>query len=755
MKTHSRTFFFLALVVIGLFLFNSIPAFPIVESPLTNVLGNPSFEQELGPRVTTTLQHVDDTIEKSIFPSNWDNTSNRGISTPAIAGAPEGSRVLQLTESALTAGSAGAFTFQTVTGSGIGEGVFVSFSAFVRMTAADADGTDGQLQIEFNDANGRQIAATNTGDFGLGVLATFTQVTVNATAPTGTKEVVFTIRLNTGVDTDGTGTTIVRFDRAVGTISRFPIAIDASASKPNITKGSPTFISTRVKNVSAIALNNLELVASIPEGFNFIDSSSRVDGVPTSAREGSKIYTVGTLASGEDRSLGFLLVASSAVQAGKKYEISFFVRQTNGTVRSSTKSLILSIGLDPLFDEGTILGKVFDDQNENQNQDSGEHGIPGVKLATEQGIVVVTDVHGRYHIPGVRPGRHIVKIDGHTLPQNTKFITEESVLIRTTEGMLNVVNFAVKLPEPQIPKQYRDQLNVIVSQGTDVTVPELSIQINSEVLRMGLGYFEQDPVFHIKTNYAELIAGWRFEIRDEFGDEVWTGYGLGAPPKEAPWTGKTKSREPIQPGVYSYRLIVRDREGREDWTPLKYFRVVSKLDRYAPDDPPVNVPVAGNMNIERDGKRSIPISGRPTLLVRGTTVPWNQILVNGEPVAVNLDGSFQKELYTQPGKQAVQITTADPEGNAVSYQEEVTVKDSYFFMVALGEQEFGFNKIDGNVEVVGREDKFHHDFYQEGRLAYYLKGKIKGKALVTSRYDTGDPRGELFTNLDPDAYYPI
>ncbi|MBI1977907.1 MAG: hypothetical protein HYS55_04060, partial [Candidatus Omnitrophica bacterium] len=98
---------------------------------------------------------------------------------------------------------------------------------------------------------------------------------------------------------------------------------------------------------------------------------------------------------------------------------------------------------------------------------------------------------------------------------------------------------------------------------------------------------------------------------------------------------------------------------------------------------------------------------------------------------------------------------ADPEGNAVSYQEEVTVKDSYFFMVALGEQEFGFNKIDGNVEVVGREDKFHHDFYQEGRLAYYLKGKIKGKALVTSRYDTGDPRGELFTNLDPDAYYPV
>ncbi len=740
----------LAMTVVVFFLFHSIPAFPVVEPDLINLLGNPSFEQSLGSPVVNTAQNsVNNTFPGGDFLGNWDNTPNRGLSNPVVAGAPDGSRVLQISEAALTAGTAGAFTFYSVIG--VGGGDFVTFSALVRFTAQDG-GDDAQVRIEFKDGGGTLLSATNTAS-GLGAGGPFTQVTVNATAPVGTKEIVFVIRL-TGVIGVGGGT-IAQFDKTVGTISKFPFVMDVSASKPNIAKGGATFISNRIKNISAIPFANLELVAKIPEGFNFIDRTSRLDGAPASAREGSKIFSLGTISSGQSRQLGFLLVASNAVQIGKRYEVSFLVRQTNGTIQSATKLLILTVTADPLFDEGTILGKVFDDRNENAVQDKGEHGIPGVRLATEQGIVVTTDPYGRFHIPAVKPGRHVVKIDGHTLPQGTKFVSEESVLVKTTDGMLNVVNFAAKLPEPQIPKQYRDQLNVLVTQGNDTSVPELSITIDPEILRMGVGYFEKDPVFAVKTNYAELILGWHIEIRDEFGDEVWTGFGLGSPPKEAPWTGKTKSREPVKSGIYSYRLIVRDRDGREDWTPLKYFRVVSKLDKLAPDQPKLDVPAIGNMSIDRDGKRSIPISARPTLYVRGTTVPWNKIQVNGEPIGVNLDGTFQTELYTQPGKQSVQITTTDPEGNMISYQEEMVVKDSYFFMVGLGEEELGTNIVKGNMEVVGREERFHHDFYQDGRLAYYLKGKIKGKFLVTSRYDTGDPKSELFTNLDPDRYYPV
>src|SRR3989338_1594086 len=146
------------------------------------------------------------------------------------------------------------------------------------------------------------------------------------------------------------------------------------------------------------------------------------------------------------------------------------------------------------------------------------------------------------------------------------------------------------------------------------------------------------------------------------------------------------------------------------------------------------------MSIDRDGKQSISLVSKPRVLVRGKTVPWNTISVNGESVGVNLDGSFQTEFFAPPGNREVVVTTTDREGNSVSYQEEVELKDSMFFMVGLGEEELGFNVMDGNVEVVGRENTFHHGFYEDGRLAFYLKGKIKGKFFVESRYDTDDTR---------------
>ncbi len=44
-----------------------------------------------------------------------------------------------------------------------------------------------------------------------------------------------------------------------------------------------------------------------------------------------------------------------------------------------------------------------------------------------------------------------------------------------------------------------------------------------------------------------------------------------------------------------------------------------------------------------------------------------------------------------------------------------------------------------------------------GRAAFYLKGKIKGDALLTLAYDSDKEREDtrLFRDLDPDAYYPV
>jgi len=97
----------------------------------------------------------------------------------------------------------------------------------------------------------------------------------------------------------------------------------------------------------------------------------------------------------------------------------------------------------------TIIGKVFNDTNNNGIQDINEFGIPGVRLATVIGLVIETDGYGLYHIPdnfiNQRHARNfILKIDAASLPVGSSIQSENPRVIRLAAGSLNKVNFAIK-----------------------------------------------------------------------------------------------------------------------------------------------------------------------------------------------------------------------------------------------------------------------------------------------------------------------
>ena len=66
--------------------------------------------------------------------------------------------------------------------------------------------------------------------------------------------------------------------------------------------------------------------------------------------------------------------------------------------------------------EPVILGRVFLDDNHNGIVDEGEPGVPGARLFLEDGSWAVTDVLGKYHLEGARPGLHVLKVDETTIP---------------------------------------------------------------------------------------------------------------------------------------------------------------------------------------------------------------------------------------------------------------------------------------------------------------------------------------------------
>jgi len=85
-----------------------------------------------------------------------------------------------------------------------------------------------------------------------------------------------------------------------------------------------------------------------------------------------------------------------------------------------------------------------------------EMGVPGVRVATTEGIISETDAFGRYHIAGIdvqnfaRGRNFVVKVDPFTLPPNTQFTSENPRVRRLTQGLPTRFDFAVQMPEIQM-----------------------------------------------------------------------------------------------------------------------------------------------------------------------------------------------------------------------------------------------------------------------------------------------------------------
>ncbi len=677
------------------------------------------------------------TANPGSYPTRVTNATMPGGFSPV----PDGVYALRLVD------NGGQYTYQIF--NNVNPGQVVTFSA---LAESNSGGLGAVLAIEYkkinDDGSDTTISETDSGLVNNGTAPAgggYQTIWVQGVAPAGTQRVSFVLK-----SVGGAGGSII-FDKANSEVN--PAKLTVSASKTNVAPGDAIGINAHFNNASGNTFPNSELHVKIPHGFDIAEKSIRVDGNKAAYRDGSLIVSLGTLAPGQQVNVSFVTMVSSGIQIGKEYSME--VNVVSGSNLSETASVRFSVNGDPVFEQGTIIGKVFNDLNQNGVQDKGEEGVPWVRLYTEQGIGIITDEHGRYHIPAVEPGRHVVKIDGHSLPDGTKFITEEAYLVKTTAGIMNKANFAVLLPPSGIPDDFKKDLMVMVTQGVDVSRPTLDVNMTPNVVKLGVGILEKEPVFAFDNNYGKFIKKWSLEIRDEAGRAVWTGFGVGQPPAEVVWSGMAESGLLITPGIYSYQLKVRDAKNHEDWTALKFFEVYSKLDPKAEKNYHPEIPPVGDFNVFKDGKQSIPLVAKPIVRVQGKTQPKNLIKINDTPVAVDPEnGMFQKEFFVEPGEYEVNIAATTPAGESTSFNKKIKVKDSTFFMVALGEQQLGENFAGGSVEAADA-DVYRDGFQQEGRFSYFLKGKLKGKFLIKSHYDTADKGTALFTNLNPNDYYPI
>ena len=158
------------------------------------------------------------------------------------------------------------------------------------------------------------------------------------------------------------------------------------------------------------------------------------------------------------------------------------------------------------------------------------------------------------------------------------------------------------------------------------------------------------------------------------------------------------------------------------------------------------------------------------MTVRGQDLKGIKALaVNGEKITLDSTQSFAVQYILPPGDHDFAIEEQRDSGEKIARKLDVEVKPGYFFMVGIADLTVGENKVSGSIEPLTVDD--HHfggDLFVDGRLAFYLKGKVRGKYLITAQLDTGkDDVSQLFDNfhrkdasgvfrrIDPDQYYLV
>jgi hypothetical protein len=668
---------------------------------------------------------------------------------------------------------------------------------------------------------------------GYGYPTTLTTYPTGRTVTTGSKGEQFTVA---GV--------VIEMDHPLDA-NGFLVRVEKSANKSEVRVGDVITYTVTMRNLSDNAVTGMLLEDRIPAGFKYLPNRVLLDGVPLAEPSGTRplVFNIGSLAVGATKTLKYQLVVGSGVVPGT-YENVARARYDSGIVMSNTSTKSVKVIADPLFDLGSVIGKVFYDLNENGIQDAPEYDptegttivekpVPNVQIVTEDGTVVTVDREGKFSLPGLLPGRHILRLDERSLPPGTYLTTEKAVVIDVTQGAMIKVNFGVNADSALVTGKDAEFFNEKIALTQDRSKPVIRLNAalfsdtvdGQEELVMYNGTFVKKGEFRLFSNYSPFIDKWRLDIIDQDTKRLikrfeGTRFNIHDP---IIWDGRSNDDKFIRSDHnYSYILTAFDAQGRKDVTREKSLtiRVIDTEESYKKELEDDQEPETQKARAEKYRKwidiqtavnslekSDIKIEGETVRISRqGQDIKTLRVLKDGQLFAevpvdeyfgltpqevlnggadtsarpdnievVLPNGDYTLEVVgpaaapgapsapqTQGGAIPILSPTIGPgpaKGPPVlgleRYSRQLKVGDDYMMFVGMGDAKVGYTFNRGNVESAQPDDKFNEGFWQEGKAAYYLKGKIKGKYLVTSSFDTDRQRKELFRKLDPDTYYPI
>ena len=219
-------------------------------------------------------------------------------------------------------------------------------------------------------------------------------------------------------------------DIPVDPASQGAIFIEKTADKKKTRFGHFVTYTIKVKNNRGQQISQAHLLDDIPNGFAYINNTTRYEGVAVSdpaGAPGSRLdFNLASLGANATTTLTYTLKVLPTAGFGDHINSARATGVLVGTGLTSTSNIArANVIIDErggvFHKEGVLLGKVFLDCNDDRIQNgASEFGVPGVKIYSQEGISVVTDADGKFSFPNLKAQTHVLSVYRRTLPAGTK-----------------------------------------------------------------------------------------------------------------------------------------------------------------------------------------------------------------------------------------------------------------------------------------------------------------------------------------------
>ncbi len=250
------------------------------------------------------------------------------------------------------------------------------------------------------------------------------------------------------------------------------------ADRESVILGETVNFTLSFNNTTTLLYPAASLIDILPVGLVYTPGSGTLNGAATEPMHNGDRLNWGPrdVAAGEQITIRLSARVTSAAGPGKVVNRALMLDQFGAQISNTTTAAVL-IKAEQVFSCSDVIGKVFVDRNGNgvQDPDAGhaaltdddayvsklgkfapppeapptdEAGLPGVRLATVNGLLISTDEFGRFHVPCAALPRSTgsnftLKLDPRSLPIGYTVTTENPRTLRLTAGKVAKMNFGV------------------------------------------------------------------------------------------------------------------------------------------------------------------------------------------------------------------------------------------------------------------------------------------------------------------------